>query len=262
MEVESPKAPHFRHVLNDGFVPRLGRAFMSSMDGQRTWRKLESRVGDENPQCHFRLNVALDKVPLLDDANCMDKMRATVRGQIDISSEYIELAAAILTASLYFELDSHPEFEAGTYRCEGSILCRNNAESVIRGLHKLNRPPSRFSCDKGHLADFGGLEQICNECRNYSKKVAFYVNDLRSLFTIFLDVEGGQRRRISGFPQTPQWFVDRQRFDAPFGHPGAVKRLERCRCRTDSPKRRASNQSPRLRPKKRQQLERAGANYF
>ena len=232
------------------------------MDGQRTWRKFESRVGDENRQHYFRLNVAFDKVPLLDDGDSMDKMRANVRSLIDNTSEEIDIAAAILTASFYFELDCRPKPEAGTYRCEGSILCRNEAESVIRGFHKLNRRPSRFLCNAGHLADFGGLEQICHECRRYSRKVAFYVKDLESLFTIFLDVEGGQRRRIAGFPQTLQWFVERQRLDAAFGHPSAVKRQDYCRCRTDSPKRRASNHSPKLRTKKRRQLEKPGANYF
>ena len=38
--LKSLKAPHFRHVLNDGFIPRLCRSFMSSLDGQRAWQDL------------------------------------------------------------------------------------------------------------------------------------------------------------------------------------------------------------------------------
>ena len=31
--LKSLKAPYFRHVLNDSFIPRLCRSFMSSLDG-------------------------------------------------------------------------------------------------------------------------------------------------------------------------------------------------------------------------------------
>jgi len=30
----SPDAPHFRHILNDGFIPRLCRSFMSTLNGE------------------------------------------------------------------------------------------------------------------------------------------------------------------------------------------------------------------------------------
>ena len=36
----STPAPNFRHVIHDGFIPRLWRCFMSSLDGQGAWRDL------------------------------------------------------------------------------------------------------------------------------------------------------------------------------------------------------------------------------
>ena len=55
-DLQSPKAPHFRHVLNDGFVPRLYRSFMSSLDGEQTWRESINRLEEGRKANYFRLN--------------------------------------------------------------------------------------------------------------------------------------------------------------------------------------------------------------
>ena len=260
-EAESPKPTHFRHLFNDGFVPRIYRAYMASLDGQSTWQELETRIGDENPKHHFRLNVDLDKVPPIDDVDCMEKMRASVALQRDATHEGIELASAILIASFYFELDAVPRYEAGLFRCEGSIFCRNDARAVIRALMKIDRCPSKFFKDEAHLAECGGASEVCRECCRYRKRVAFYVKDLNSLITIYLSSSGGKRRRISGFPQTLRWFVERQRLDAAFGAPDASSRPECSGCRNDFEKRRALSVTPNTRPKKRHQSAPIG-NYF
>ena len=34
--------PYFQYILKDGFIPRLYRLFMSSLDGERAWRDLKN----------------------------------------------------------------------------------------------------------------------------------------------------------------------------------------------------------------------------
>lgn len=62
MEVEpgSPTSTGPRGILRDGFIPRLYRSFMSSLDGQKAWTALMNRlnIDTDSPQSkYFRLNV-------------------------------------------------------------------------------------------------------------------------------------------------------------------------------------------------------------
>ena len=64
--------------------------------------------------------------------------------------------------------------------------------------------------------DFGGVNAICPHCHRYSKRVDLRVEKLSDLATIWLKQRGVPGRRISGFPQTMQWFIDQQGLDNPF----------------------------------------------
>ena len=43
----------FQHILKDGFIPRLCRSFMSSLDGERAWRDLKNRLDGSNKADYF-----------------------------------------------------------------------------------------------------------------------------------------------------------------------------------------------------------------
>ena len=239
-EAQSPKAPKFRHVLNDGFIPRLCRSFMTSMDGQGTWRELENRIDEKSRRHYFRLNVGLDEAPPIDDVTCMERLRDSVHFEPNAASTRIELVSAILTASFFFELDAKPCFENGLFRCEGSIYCRNNSYGVIQTLAKTNGSRLEFSNENGYLADFDGLKAVCMRCHKYRKRIAFYVRDLNALTTVFLKSAEWPLRRISGFPQSVQWFIERQRLDAEFGSSDKISRLHCEACEQDQQKRKGS----------------------
>ena len=216
--LKSPKAPHFRNVLNDGFLPRLCRSFMSSIDGERAWRDLANRLDDDVRADYFRLNVPFaGDEPRLDDLGYLDTLRTSVHLQPDGSRDRTKIAFALLVASFYFELDRVPTFEQGRYLCEGSIRCRNEPCAVIQSLRKMYGNRLEFTMDSGILGPLG-VEDVCSVCRLYCKKAQFYVRHLGETVSMHLRVNGLERRKLSGFPHSMTWFVRQQHLNSPFGN--------------------------------------------
>ena len=230
-EVTSPKAPTFRHFLVDGFPLRLYRSFMESLDGEGAWRELKNDVERESRAHYFRLNVNLPEVPEIDDIKCMPKLRGSVTFHPEGPKTCSDVASGLLTSSLFFELDDVPCFEDGHYRCEGSILCRDNAYQVVQGFAKVGGGGLEYlTIEDQHLAGFGGIHAVCAHCHRYCVRVAFYVRSFSEFVTIYLRQHGGQKRRISGFPQTIQWFIEQQRLDAAFGTADFTRRSKCQKC--------------------------------
>ena len=213
----SPRAPNFRHLFNDGFIPRLCRSFLSSLDGERAWRHSVNHLDNSARADYFRLNVSYSgEEPRLDDVNCMSSLRKSVHLQPQGSKDRASIAYALLAASFYFELDVLPKFEAGRYVCQGTIRCRNQFERVWKSLTRLKHAPLDFATETEHL----GLltpDDICVHCHLYGKKVQFNVRRLEELVSISLRVNELERRKISGCPHDVHWFIRQQRLDAPFG---------------------------------------------
>lgn len=77
-------APNFRYMFQDGFIPRLYRSFMSSLDGQVAWRDLQNRLDQKARENYFRLNVSLsDELSTIDDVGRMDEIRRQVESEPD-----------------------------------------------------------------------------------------------------------------------------------------------------------------------------------
>jgi hypothetical protein len=236
-EATSPKASQSRHILQDGFIPRLCRSFMSSLDGQATWRELEHRLGDENRIHYFRLNVTLEDIPAIDDASCMERLRNSVHFQPKVHGMQLDLVSAMLAATFFFELDKLPQFDQGLYRCEGTIYCRNNSSHVLQALEKLAGRQATFSNDKGHLADVGTSSMTCSQCNCFQKRINFHVRTLDEIITIYLKPSNQHQRRISGFPNTPNWFLRQQGLDSISGTRGYTQCFACKLCSTPKPKR-------------------------
>ena len=127
----SPKAPRFRHVLNDGFIPRLCRAFMSLLDGENTWKELINRLDEDLKADYFRFNVSLSgPEPRLDDVHQMGQLRKCVQLQPNGLKNRVKTASALLSAAFFFELQVIPTFHAGLYLCQGLIRCRNDSNAI------------------------------------------------------------------------------------------------------------------------------------
>ncbi len=216
--LSSPRAPHFRNVLNDGFIPRLCRSFMSSLDGERAWRDLANRLDEDSKADYFRLNVSFPSdEPRLDDVGCMNDLRKSVHLQPEGPRDRTRIALALLVASFFFELDNLPTFEGGRYFCQGSIRCRNDPRAVIRALNKLYGDQLEFVMETGALG-FLSATDVCATCHLFGKKAQFYVRHLEETVNIHLKVNGLERRKLSGFPHSMAWFVHQQQLDAPFGN--------------------------------------------
>lgn len=241
---ESPRASHFRHIFNDGFIPRLYRSFLSSFDGESAWRDLHNRLDNDTIGDYFRFNVKLDTNPLLHDTSCMDQLRDRVRKQ-SIETDRKRLVSALLIASFFFELTDVPCFENGIFQCDGVVRSRTPSYATVAAMERFEST-WEFVTDTGALCLWHGRDDICQSCHRYAKRLTFYVRDLSDPVSISLRAGHTYQRRISGFPQCMTWFVQQQQLDAVFGsadhgQPGQLKcsycdtnASSQKRCRTQS----------------------------
>ena len=112
-----------------GFLARLWRSFMSSMDGQRAWEDVVNHLDEGEEGSYFRLNVSLDGGDYaLDDVDSMEPLRPSVRSQLDNSLACHEVAMALIVPSFFFEVTSVAD--RPPYRCESVIRCRIPAATI------------------------------------------------------------------------------------------------------------------------------------
>jgi len=207
------------------FLPQwmksLCSLYLSSIDGEKLWQDIRNRLDENSTQDYFRLNVKVGQVPELDDITQMDDLRRAVQFQHLGKSKREGVVSALLISSFYLELDCLPYYENGFYRCEGVIRCRNNSYAVVHALTKLFSSSLEFTSEttseRGLLAVFKGEEDICSWCQRYGKQIVFYIRHPRDTITLSLRTDELNYRKLSGFPQTVEWFIKQQRLDAQFG---------------------------------------------
>ena len=158
-----PQAPHFRHILNDGFIPRTWRSFLSSLDGEITWKSLKNHLSEGAKPHYVRLNPVLPTEASIDDVNGMDSLRRMIKK----SDECIEIARALLISNFYLELRSLPSYEAGQYRCHGIIRCRGQSHAVLQGLRRLGLSKLEFVSGLESLGPSALEGDICPICHRY-----------------------------------------------------------------------------------------------
>ena len=217
---QSPRAASFRHIIQDGFVPRLWRSFMSSLDGQSAWRELWNRLDDSSRAQYFRTNIYLPNSALaIDDVNCIDELRVCAHSQSQNDGFGQTTAFALLISGFFFELTSAPLYQNGKVYCKGSIRCRLQGQLIVQALNRVHPSDLIFMTDHEIVGYYKGDEDLCHMCQRYGKNVEFVVHHLDESVSIFLQsvIEG--RRRISGFPRTMRWFQEQQGLNAPFGKP-------------------------------------------
>ena len=216
----SPKAPNFRHVIQDGFIPRLYRSFLSSLDGQSTWQELVNRLDQKAREDYFRLNVSLTGQPLaIDDTTCMESLRASVHLHPCMPNDSRLTAAALLASNFFFEMDALPEFDARLLRCRGVIKSRLQGTVLENAISRVFGTPLVFATESETLGIFDAAQDTCRVCHRFAKFVEFYVRHPSDLVSIQLQNGAEWRRKISSFPQTIEWFVKQQNLDAVFGAP-------------------------------------------
>ena len=214
----SPAAPNFRHVVHDGFIPRLWRSFMSSLDGQAAWRDLWNRLDDTSRENCFRLNISLSSNgPAMDDIDRMNELRGYVHSQPYNHDDRERIVFALLTSTFYFELTSTPCFFFDRYFCHGSIRCRLKGTTICQVLRRTHGSSLAFMTERETLGYFAPDRDLCTKCSRYNKQVGFIVRHPTDLVNIYLQSPLRGKRNLSGFPQTMQWFTTQQQLQARFG---------------------------------------------
>ena len=213
----SPRATDFRHVILDGYVPRLWRSYMSSFNGQKIWEELMNSVDERKREDCIRLNPVLpSNEPAIDNTDRMDELRETVHVP-QMYRDCKKTLYTLLVLAFYFELASSERVREGQYRCHGTIRCRLPGMSIVKLLTRINIANLVFTTDVETLGYYEARLDLCVLCHRYQKKVDFLVRHPTELVTIYCESFTHGRRKISAFPQTIRWFEDHQKLDAPFG---------------------------------------------
>lgn len=214
----SPRATDFRHVILDGYVPRLWRSYMSSFNGQRIWDELMNSLDVRNRESYIRLNSVLPTdEPAIDDVDRMAEMRESVHVP-PMLQDCKKTLYRLLVSAFYFELRSIPEYvRDGRYHCRGTIRCRLPGTAVFKLLTQCTTSNLAFTNDVETLGYCEGNLDLCSICHRFQKNVEFFIRHPSELVTIYLQSVTQGRRKISAFPQKMQWFQTQQKLDAPFG---------------------------------------------
>lgn len=208
----SLSAPSFCHVIRDGFVPRLWRSFVSSLDGQNAWQDLWNRLNSQTREDFFRFNIYLSgSEPAIDDVQCMQELRRAARLPASHEEKCRRTAFALLAASLFFELDEMPMFLNGRCHCKGAIYSRLEGRLLCRALERLCEHRVSFTTPKELLGYMDPEHELCEECHRYQKSIRVLVRHLEDPFLILVQCSVNDVRPISGLPQSINWFMRRHK---------------------------------------------------
>ena len=216
--LKSPGAPPMRNVISDGFLPRLYRSLMSSLDGENVWRDFKNRLPPDVRDDFFRFNLFLDtREPDIDDIGCLDELQRSVKKQMLTDQTCKQVCQALLVSCFYFELDSSPYYEGGGYTCSGKIRCRINCHKAVEALVQVVSGPIEFGFDHEVLGILDVSADQCSGCSQYAKQVSFRIRHPSDRVAIVMRFNYNESRKISGFPQSLKWFVEQQGLDHSFG---------------------------------------------
>lgn len=248
----SPVASNVRNLLQDGAMARFYRAAMQSLslNGQVSWEDHWSGLEEEAKRQQFRLNLPLvGKEPDIDDVDKMQHLHDQIQYHLgDIEG----IARAFKAVTFFFELDGPLVKDEGRYCCRGSILSRSpDSRDLVQSL-RSSYPYAQFF---NHDLSLGFLSanNICKLCGRFQKAVTFHIRHPSDRVNLHLVFNRLFRRSISGFPQSMEWFIERQKLNAKFGRRDHNSRIERskdppCSCELQ---RRSEISAPASESKKR-----------
>lgn len=166
---------------------------------------------------YYRLNLLMpDGLPPLDDVSCMESLMEDVNRCSDV--QYLpDIKAALLASCFFFELDGLPTYgDEGRYACSGTIRVRGNPTHVMQLAQTVDLGLIQFVKGNETLGHLQPRDAVCRMCKKFHQPVHFSVPDLEGSTVISLRLRRGATHRISGFPQTMNWFIAKQSLDYPF----------------------------------------------
>lgn len=208
-EEEEVGTPSPKKIRAGNALTRLfnwGQArLMQAISAHEMHKQVSESLNDHDSPRYVRWDpVSTKHLPSLYDVGSMDSLRKTADASID-EGELNEIKGFMVASSFYFELRKVPEYEDGSFRCEGVIRIRGDPYLILEVLDSLGGLP-QFVRDGKTL----GSCDMCRRCGHSSQLVKFSVDKPDDLETISLQFDDKRKYRISGFPQTMSWFCEQQ----------------------------------------------------
>ncbi|KAL9127045.1 MAG: hypothetical protein Q9217_004009 [Psora testacea] len=167
----SPRTTDFRHVILDGYVPRLWRSYMSSFNGQKIWDELMNSVDKRKREDYIRLNSVLPSdEPAIDNTERMVELQESVHVP-EMYQMCKKTLYALLVSEFYFELANVERVREGQYHCRGTIRCRLPGIPFVKLLRLYNVSNLIFRTDVETVGYYGGESDLCPLCHRYQKKI-------------------------------------------------------------------------------------------
>ncbi|KAF3115298.1 hypothetical protein TWF569_008637 [Orbilia oligospora] len=197
-------------IFGKGFLSRLYKSFMSSLDGENVWNDLWSRLSSEQRQVCFRLNTFFpESIPGLDDVSKLSEMRAVANQSSPAQySSISELSQTILCTMFYAELERAPRYYDGAYECDLVIRCRwDHDKSIAKAtLMQLQRRKYLFFVNDTRVLPLPHMASF-NE---FSIPLRVILPSLITDCYIRIGRNIGDAKDISGFPAHPQKLLQLQ----------------------------------------------------
>jgi len=222
----SPRLSGPRGILHDGFLPRLYRSFMTSLDGQRIWDDLWNRLPAEARDRYFRLNIRFDgKEPDIDNIAEMESLIVPGKRLPTDWETCLKIIRSLISKQFFFELDGCPLYRSGQFLCSGHIFCRFNGDLQLALLIYLRRMHARFFISDRPIAEL--LSHVPPNALpggKFENGVEFVIRSCSEPISLFLHLSG-HAREISGFPTTIDSLIHAQNLNCVFGSDNHHKRL-------------------------------------
>jgi hypothetical protein len=201
----------YRGIWQDGFVPRIIRAFLSSpaLDAENSWMALSNRLPSGIRERFHRLTVEFaDELPQLDDTSQIPRLiEAASFSHRDLDDERRKLWAS----RFFFELRSEPQRVRDYYVCRGTILCRfRDSRNLLQAIRQYCTSPQIVVENKTLIDLVEEDGYLCQACGYLSKEVTFEVPQLGYQVTMSLEYDRDKRNYLASFPKSMEWFIERQ----------------------------------------------------
>ena len=215
---------HARGLLQDGFIPRLFRAFKRSIGGSQPHR-LRSLQRKGNREQYFRIDTEFDgPEPELDNTTKVEELKEAARAAIVGSKELVRLPRFIVSELFIFQLVEVPCRRSHLYT--GKIVCRlrANTNRFRKLMSQMKNNSSKFLL-QGHMLS-GSIkdDSYFSKDGNFCKRITFEVLDKDSPFSVQLQRGSLEPTSISGSPFTIHGLITAQKLGSCFGRADHVKR--------------------------------------
>ena len=170
--------------VKDGFLVRIFKSFMRSMDGEKTWHDTYNSLPEVLKNRFHRLNLTIDGAePAIDDISSMHDLRekATVCVQ---PVQFLKPVLDSMYASMfYFEFDESPVARSHDYACTGTIFCRLRlSEEARRALYTRLKATSLYFLIGGQPISY--IERLTKSVLLFKRHIQFSLSSFDKLVRI------------------------------------------------------------------------------